>query len=86
MDGARTRGQATALAAVAAMVRGPAPQAVILVGPEGVGKTTLAVDLRTIEAHEVANPRLVSTSYDIPSFVNIFSISFEISSFPCAGY
>lgn len=45
MDGARTRGQATALAAVAAMLRGPAPQAVLLVGPDGVGKTTLAIDL-----------------------------------------
>jgi hypothetical protein len=45
MDGARTRGQAAALAAVAAMVRGPAPQAVLLVGPDGVGKTTLALDL-----------------------------------------
>ena len=45
MEGARTRGQAAALAAVAAMVRGPAPQAVLLVGPDGVGKTTLALDL-----------------------------------------
>jgi DNA polymerase-3 subunit delta' len=45
MDGARTRGQTAALAAVATMVRGPAPQAVLLVGPEGVGKTTLAMDL-----------------------------------------
>ncbi len=45
MNGARTRGQATALDAVAAMIRGSAPQAVLLVGPEGVGKTTLAVDL-----------------------------------------
>ena len=45
MDGARTRGQAAALAAVAAMVRGPAPQAVLFVGPDGVGKTTLALDL-----------------------------------------
>jgi DNA polymerase-3 subunit delta' len=45
MDGARTRGQAAALAAVAAMVRGPAPHAVLLVGPDGVGKTTLALDL-----------------------------------------
>lgn len=45
MDGARTRGQAAALGGVAAMVRGPAPQAVLLVGPDGVGKTTLALDL-----------------------------------------
>jgi DNA polymerase III delta' subunit len=45
MDGARTRGQAAALSAVAAMIRGPAPQAVLFVGPDGVGKTTLALDL-----------------------------------------
>jgi DNA polymerase-3 subunit delta' len=45
MDGARTRGQAAAVDAVAAMVRGPAPHAVLFVGPDGVGKTTLALDL-----------------------------------------
>ena len=45
MDGARTRGQAAALDAVASMIRGPAPQAVLFVGPDGVGKTTLALDL-----------------------------------------
>jgi DNA polymerase III subunit delta' len=45
VDGARTRGQPAALAAVAVMVRGPAPHAVLLVGPDGVGKTTLALDL-----------------------------------------
>ena len=45
MEGARTRGQAAALGAVAGMIRGPAPHAVLLVGPDGVGKTTLAIDL-----------------------------------------
>lgn len=40
-----TRGQPTALAAVARMVTGPAPHAVLLVGPASVGKTTLAFDL-----------------------------------------
>jgi DNA polymerase III delta' subunit len=45
MDGVRTRGQATALGAVATMIRGPAPHAVLFVGPDGVGKTTLAIDL-----------------------------------------
>jgi DNA polymerase-3 subunit delta' len=45
VNGARTRGQAAALGAVATMIRGPAPHAVLLVGPDGVGKTTLALDL-----------------------------------------
>jgi DNA polymerase-3 subunit delta' len=45
MDGARTRGQAAALDALAPMIRGSAPHAVLLVGPDGVGKTTLALDL-----------------------------------------
>ena len=45
MQGARTRGQPAALAAVASMIRGGAPQAVLLVGPAGIGKTTLARDL-----------------------------------------
>lgn len=45
MDGARTRGQPAALGAVGAMIRGRAPHAVLLVGPAGVGKTTLALDL-----------------------------------------
>jgi len=45
MDGARTRGQPAALAAVASMIRGGAPHAVLLVGPAGIGKTTLALDL-----------------------------------------
>ena len=45
MEGARTRGQPAALAAVASMIRGRAPHAVLLVGPAGIGKTTLALDL-----------------------------------------
>jgi DNA polymerase-3 subunit delta' len=40
-----TRGQPSALAAVARMVAGPTPHAVLLVGPPAVGKTTLAEDL-----------------------------------------
>ena len=45
MDGARTRGHAPALAAIEGMVRGGAPHALLLSGPGGVGKTTLAMDL-----------------------------------------
>ena len=45
MDGVRTRGHPAALAAVGAMVGTGAPGAVLLVGPTGVGKTTLALDL-----------------------------------------
>jgi DNA polymerase-3 subunit delta' len=45
MDRARTRGQAVALGAAATMIRGAVPQAVLLVGPDGVGKTTLALDI-----------------------------------------
>ena len=45
MDGARTRGHPAALAAVSAMLAVGAPGAVLLVGPAGVGKTTLATDL-----------------------------------------
>jgi DNA polymerase-3 subunit delta' len=45
MNGARTRGHGAALAAVGAMIQGGAPGAVLLVGPGGIGKTTLALDL-----------------------------------------
>lgn len=40
-----TRGQPAALAAVAGMITGSQAHAVLLVGPAGVGKTTLALDL-----------------------------------------
>jgi DNA polymerase III, delta subunit len=45
MDGARTRGHQAALAAIGARIRAGAAGAVLLVGPPGVGKTTLAIDL-----------------------------------------
>jgi len=41
----RTRGQAVALAAAEAMLASHVPHALLLVGPAGVGKTTLALDL-----------------------------------------
>jgi DNA polymerase-3 subunit delta' len=43
--GARTRGHPAATAAIAGMVGGRVPHAILLVGPVGVGKTTLALDL-----------------------------------------
>ena len=41
----RTRGQAVALAGAEAMLASHVPHALLLVGPAGVGKTTLALDL-----------------------------------------
>ncbi len=45
MERARTRGQPAAVAAIRRMVTGAAPHALLLVGPPGIGKTTLALDL-----------------------------------------
>jgi len=45
MEHVVTRGQPRALAAVRSMVLGPAPHAVLFVGPASSGKTTLAMDL-----------------------------------------
>jgi DNA polymerase-3 subunit delta' len=45
MSGLLTRGHPAAVAAIAAMIAGPTPHALLIAGPPGVGKTTLALDL-----------------------------------------
>ncbi len=40
-----TRGNPAASAAIRAMIAGTAPQAIVIAGPPGIGKTTLALDL-----------------------------------------
>lgn len=45
MTAFRTRGHPAAVAAVAAMLRGHVPHAILLVGARGIGKTTLAEDI-----------------------------------------
>lgn len=57
-DGLRTRGQAAASAAVRTMLRGRPPQAILLVGPAGVGKTTLALDLAAGILCDATDPAL----------------------------
>jgi DNA polymerase III delta prime subunit len=44
-DRFRTRGQAAAVEAVASMLHGGMPHALLLAGPSGVGKGTLAEDI-----------------------------------------
>ena len=45
MDGFRTRGQPAAVEGLRAMLAAGIPHAILLVGPGGVGKTTLALDV-----------------------------------------
>jgi DNA polymerase-3 subunit delta' len=45
MSGLLTRGHPAAVAAITAMITGPTPHALLLAGPAGVGKTSLALDL-----------------------------------------
>jgi DNA polymerase III subunit delta' len=45
MSGLLTRGHPAAVAAIAAMIAGPTPHALLIAGPPGIGKTTLALDL-----------------------------------------
>jgi DNA polymerase III subunit delta' len=48
VDGLRTRGHPAALAAARAIVEAGASHALLLAGPAGVGKTTLALDLAAV--------------------------------------
>jgi DNA polymerase III, delta subunit len=45
MSGFLTRGHDAAVASIRAMIAGTMPQAIVIAGPPGVGKTTLAADL-----------------------------------------
>jgi DNA polymerase-3 subunit delta' len=47
MSGFLTRGHDAAVASIRAMIAGTMPQAIVIAGPPGVGKTTLAADLAT---------------------------------------
>lgn len=56
MDGLRTRGQPVAVAAIRAMLGSGFPHAVLLAGPGGVGKTTLALDIAAALMCEAPEP------------------------------
>ncbi len=56
MDGIRTRGQPVAVAAIRAMLGSGFPHALLLAGPGGVGKTTLALDIAAALLCEAVDP------------------------------
>ena len=56
MSALLTRGHPAAVAAIAAMIAGPVPHALLIAGPAGIGKTTLAGDLAAGLLCDVADP------------------------------
>jgi DNA polymerase-3 subunit delta' len=56
MSALLTRGHPAAVAAIAAMIAGPVPHALLIAGPAGIGKTTLACDLAAGLLCDEANP------------------------------
>ena len=58
MDGFRTRGQPVAVGAIRAMLGSGFPHALLLAGPGGVGKTTLALDIAAALLCEAVDPSI----------------------------
>jgi len=56
MSALLTRGHPAAVAAIAAMIAGPVPHALLIAGPAGIGKTTLAGDLAAVLLCDEADP------------------------------